>query len=221
MSETESTTEVTQTSDAVMIDAPGTQEKTMRLIYTTPPAGTTITCRDDGWWCIAHTSVDQVWLDAVGQPAPTCGTNVICSSGPIYPNESMAHKVAVDTANIRAALALVEAAGISPPYGREEYERACALIEVDPMTDAEIDRWGGWGVFDPPQYSPEVCVRMTLAARRLDQLTAERTAQPEPNEELVATGSCDKCGTTIYNNDGMIASRGLACSVDCYDELEG
>lgn len=195
----------------------------MKTQYVEPPAGTTISQDRPDRWRVGHTTVEQIWQDTCGRSAPKQGTYVISSGGYLYPDRETAAQVAIEIANIAAARAVLQHNGISDgPYSRERYEAACALLEVDPIDDGAIieeDYGIRYGDFAPPEYTAEHCVAMTLAYRRLTALDKERPELATTTDAAEVTGHCDRCGMAIYNEGGLIANRGVACSTDCYEHL--
>jgi hypothetical protein len=68
-------------------------------------------------------------------------------------------------------LANANAVGV---YTREMYERACAAVELEPLSDNECDSYCiRYGDFGPPHYDAETIVSVDLARRRLAGLTIE------------------------------------------------
>lgn len=182
-------------------------------------------------------------------------------------------------------------------YTREQYEAACAALELEPALDEDLDSYADrYGVFDVYTYDAKAIITFKLRGRRLGGLKREKAAieaermkaleatgllaesawsreQYEqacstmglpalsdgacfnlvdndlsmisggvvaimpgmPNDEVslklaykrvsgieetaVAEGKrCDECGGVIVGS-GMVASLGLACSVDCFDAM--
>ncbi|NUQ98882.1 MAG: hypothetical protein HOY79_20755 [Streptomyces sp.] len=61
-------------------------------------------------------------------------------------------------------------------------------------------------------------------APRRAALAAERRAEAEasaiaPTAPIVPSRRCGHCGAPVAAGSGLIASTGLACSTECYDEL--
>lgn len=111
------------------------------------------------------------------------------------------------------------AAGLADgPLGRADYERACAIMGVAPLTDPhclvveneQASRRIGMG-FTTLAGLPHEGPAAELAERRGQEIV--RTAPP------VEMAVCDECGVEFPAGTGMHASMGLACDVDCYDAM--
>lgn len=116
---------------------------------------------------------------------------------------------------------------------RADYERFCRLAGIIPLDDAEI--WGPSsyaitnGEFYPwiadgkiAGYTPEQCVAMWLALRRLLGIQDERDAQPKPNPPIQKPPEPQlilcSCGHWVERGLVMSASLGTSCHY-CYDRM--
>jgi len=124
--------------------------------------------------------------------------------------------------------AAMEPLGELPRLSREEYVAACAKFGVRARSDAECDSYGvRYGEFGPyhagyrmEAYTPEFCVEMALARRRLNGIEAERKAQPRAKRQPdYPEGRRLDCGCIVFfKSEVMRASLGTSCA-DCYDRM--
>lgn len=108
------------------------------------------------------------------------------------------------------------AAGLAEgPYTREQYEQACSILGVRPLTDGgclavveqDLERYSASGVLVIGVPTDALTVKLAYG-----RATEMETAAAE------AGRFCDECGVTIVGV-GMLASLGLACAPDCYDAM--
>lgn len=88
---------------------------------------------------------------------------------------------------------------------RSEYEQACKAMDMEAMSDSEVDSYGvRHGHFSYPSYEPEYIIKMTLAAKRLRGIDQEgqlspRKLRPAPALDTPEMGAqlwepCEHCG---------------------------
>jgi hypothetical protein len=90
--------------------------------------------------------------------------------------------------NIRNAFLAVMAtiADVPTELNRSEYEQVCIKLDIVPMTDQEIERASyalHYGDFIPPTYTGEYAREMSLAARRLRSIEAEKEARTKQRQD--------------------------------------
>lgn len=113
------------------------------------------------------------------------------------------------------ALAGTDAGGDS--CTREQYERACGIVDVPARTDAmcvamveqDLERLGAGVILAAG--IPDGQADLELAYRRVTGMQVEAATGP--------VRTCDECGSLIAEGCGMIASLGLACNTRCYDAM--
>lgn len=164
----------------------------------------------------------------------------IGSIGRTFTNQQDAEAYIIAVSNIAAARAEIDHTAGRGPYTRHQYEHACHIVGIDPMDDATISSSYAveFGAFEPPQHTPELCIAYSLAARRLAGIRQPSTSaaasfDPDPefgtaslpdDEPDTAPGQIrpcanPRCHRNVPAGTGMVASRGVVCSVDCYDAM--
>jgi hypothetical protein len=152
---------------------------------------------------------------------PSGRFNFIATGGYVFETESRA-KMFCEMWNVHwGAMSVLDT--VSPLLSRQEYEEECQQLGIEAMHDIDCDSYGvRYGEFTPwldgdkvAGYSPETCVKMSLAFRRLRGIEEERKAQPKPVRRPMSEKLCD-CGH--YSTHPMNTSRGIACP-DCYDKM--
>jgi hypothetical protein len=150
------------------------------------------------------------------------GGKFICTGGWTFPTEVQAQEFCQLWNQHWGAMAPLDT--MPPKMDRAEYEAACIQLGAEILPDEKCDSYGvRYGEFGPwsggyraEKYTPEFCVKMALALRRLYGIEAGRKAIQKPLviPEIV---ECD-CGHMVSRVLVMSASRGSSCP-DCYDEM--
>lgn len=152
---------------------------------------------------------------------PTGKFKFVATGGYVFETENRA-KMFCEMWNVHwGAMSVLDE--VAPSLARQEYEAVCQQLGIEAMSDDKCDSYGvRYGEFAPwldgdkvAGYSPEYCVKMALAFRRLRGIEEERKAQPEPARYQMSEKLCD-CGH--YSAYPMSTSRGTSCP-DCYDKM--
>lgn len=120
-------------------------------------------------------------------------------NGRLFDAREDAERFITDLATVTAATELVHAQVGDPTggYSRDQYEHACRLLDIEPMTDEQCDSYGvEYGVFAPPEYRPDQIMRYTIARYRLRGIGAARKAAAEQAQQ-----AADAIGTGAYTRD--------------------
>lgn len=75
-------------------------------------------------------------------------------------------------------------------YTREQYEQACAALDLDPIPDADLGGYGdSYAELTLPSNTPREIITLTLRRRRLAGIARERAAiQAQRRDDLTAAG---------------------------------
>lgn len=102
-----------------------------------------------------------------------------------------------DPANGHDGFAFAWYSHTPPPvdvYTREQYEAACAALELEPAADSELGSYGDkYGEYDPYTYTARQIITATLRRRRMAGLDREKAARDaEGKQQLEAAGLLQK-----------------------------